>query len=169
MERKNIITFQGAPLTLIGDEIKVGAIAPNFTATKNDLSPISLSDLKGKVVIISAMPSIDTGICELQTIRFNEEAKAHSDIFVMTISVDLPFALGRFCANKGIENAITVSDYKEREFSNKYGFLVKELALTSRGVIVIDKNGTVKHVQYVNEITTEPDYNKALEIAVSLV
>lgn len=169
MERKNIITFQGAPLTLVGKEIQVGVEAPNFTATKNDLSPISLSDLKGKVVIISAMPSIDTGICELQTIRFNEEAKAHSDIFVMTISQDLPFALGRFCANKGIANAVTVSDYKEREFSNKYGFLVKELSLTSRGVIVIDKNGIVQYVQYVNEITTEPDYDKALKIAISLV
>ncbi|MBP6322774.1 MAG: thiol peroxidase [Fusobacteriaceae bacterium] len=169
MERKNIITFQGTPLTLVGEEIKVGAVSPDFTVTKNNLSQMSLSELKGKVIIISAMPSVDTGICELQTMRFNEEAKNHKDVFVMTISMDLPFALSRFCANKGIENAITVSDYKDREFSHKYGFFIKELALTSRGIVVIDKNGVVKYVQYVNEIATEPNYDKALEVAVSLI
>ncbi len=169
MERTNIITFTGNPLTLIGEEIKVGQVAPNFTATKNDLSSLSLSDLKDKVVIISAMPSIDTGICELQTIRFNQEAKKYPNLHIITISMDLPFALGRFCASKGVENATTVSDYKEREFSTKYGFLIKELALTSRGIIVIGKDGIVKYVEYVNEITTEPNYDKALEVALTLV
>ncbi|MGL6064300.1 MAG: thiol peroxidase [Fusobacteriaceae bacterium] len=169
MERKNAITFGGNPLTLVGNEIKIGDVAPNFTAVKNDLSSLALSDLKDKVVIISAMPSIDTGICELQTIRFNQEAKKHPNLHIITISLDLPFALGRFCASKGVENATTVSDYKEREFSNKYGFLIKELALTSRGIIVIGKDGIVKHIEYVSEVKTEPDYDKALKVALSLV
>ncbi|MGL4687838.1 MAG: redoxin family protein, partial [Fusobacteriaceae bacterium] len=88
---------------------------------------------------------------------------------IITISLDLPFALGRFCASKGVENATTVSDYKEREFSNKYGFLIKELALISRGIIVIGKDGIVKHIEYVSEVKTEPDYDKALKVALSLV
>lgn len=169
MERKNIITFQGTPLTLVGEEIKVGAVAPEFTVTKTNLASLSLSELSGKVIIISTMPSVDTGVCEIQTVRFNQEAKNHPEIFVMTISMDLPFALGRFCANKDIENAITVSDYKHREFAAKYGFLIKELSLISRGVVVIDKTGIVRHVQYVGEITEEPDYDKAMNVASSLV
>lgn len=167
MERKNIITFQGNPLTLLGKEILIGEEAPNFTGTKNDMSPMSLSELKGKTVIISAMPSVDTGICELQTIRFNQEAKKYPNLHIITISMDLPFALSRFCASKGIENATTLSDYKDREFATKYGFLIKELSLIGRGIVVIDKNGIIRHVEYTKEITTEPDYDKALEIALS--
>ncbi|MGL4393537.1 MAG: thiol peroxidase [Fusobacteriaceae bacterium] len=167
MERKDVIKFQGSPLTLVGEEIKVGATAPNFTAVKNDLSPCSLSDLKGKVVIVSAMPSVDTGVCELQTLRFNEEAKKHPEIQIVTISLDLPFALGRFCGAKGVENAVTLSDYQNRDFAHKYGFFIKELALITRGIIVIGKDGIVKHVQYVPEVTDEPDYEKALQAAVA--
>lgn len=169
MKRTGIITFQGNPLTLTGKEIKVGEVAPDFTATKNDLSPMKLSDLKGKVVIISAMPSVDTGVCELQTIRFNQEAKKHPELHVITISMDLPFALARFCANKDIENATTLSDYKNREFAEKYGFMIDELGLLTRGILVVDKEGVVRYVEYVKEVTTEPDYSKALEAALKLV
>ena len=168
MERKNIITFQGNPLTLLGNQVKVGDTAPNFVGIKNDLTPMSLEALKGKVVIISVMPSVDTPVCELQTIRFNKEAAAHKDIHVITISVDLPFALSKFCANKDIESATTLSDYMNHDFGMKYGFLIKELNLLARGVVVIDKDGIVKYVEYVPEVTHEPDYKKALDIAVHL-
>lgn len=167
MSRK--VTFQGNPLTLVGEEIKVGALAPDFLAVQNDLSPFQLSNFKGKVVIISAVPSVDTGVCELQTIRFNEEAKNHKDLHIITISMDLPFALGRFCANKGIENAITVSDYKNREFAEKYGFMISELGLLARGTVVIDKNGVVQHVEYVSEVTDHPNYDNALACASKLI
>lgn len=169
MKRTGIITFQGNPLTLLGDEIKVGDVAPDFVATKNDLSPLKLSDLKGKVIIISSMPSVDTGICELQTIRFNQEAKKHPNLHILTISMDLPFALGRFCANKDVTNATTLSDYKNREFAHKYGFFIEELALDARGIVVIDKDGIVRHVEYTKEVTTEPDYDKALQVAASFI
>ena len=163
MERKDAITFGGSPLTLIGKEVVVGDVAPNFTVTKTDLSPLSLSELKGKTVIISAMPSIDTPVCELQTIRFNKEAAKLNDVVILTISMDLPFALSRFCGAKDIENAITTSDYKDREFSHNYGLYIKELGLVSRAVIIIDKDGKVAYTEYLKEITEDANYDLALE------
>jgi thiol peroxidase len=165
----NSITFGGNPLTLIGNEIKVGAKAPNFTALKTDLSPFSLEEFKGKVVVISVVPSVDTSVCELQTIRFNTEAYEHGNINVITISADLPFALGKFCANKGIDTAITLSDHKDLDFGMKYGFVLEELRLLARGIVVIDKDGIVKHVEYVQEVTNHPNYDKAIDIAKELV
>ncbi|MGL6132154.1 MAG: thiol peroxidase [Fusobacteriaceae bacterium] len=169
MKRTGIITFKGNPLTLLGEEIKIGDVAPDFVSTKNNLSSLKLSDLKGKVIIISSMPSVDTGVCELQTIKFNQEAKKYSDIHILTISMDLPFALERFCANKDITNATTLSDYKNREFAHKYGFFIEELALNARGVVVIDKNGIIRHVEYTKEVTTEPNYEEALALAIKLI
>ncbi|MGB6128609.1 MAG: thiol peroxidase, partial [Psychrilyobacter sp.] len=126
-------------------------------------------ELNGKVTIISVMPSIDTPVCELQTIRFNKEAAEYGNINVVTISADLPFALGKFCASKGIESAVTLSDHKDLDFGTKYGFILEELRLLSRGILVIDKAGIVKHVEYVQEITNQPDYDKAITIAKELV
>ncbi len=163
MERKDVITFGGSPLTLVGKEIVVGDVAPNFTVTKTDLSPLSLNDLKGKIVVISAMPSIDTPVCELQTIRFNKEATKLEDVVILTVSMDLPFALSRFCGAKDIKNAMTTSDYKDREFSHNYGLYIKELGLTSRAVIIVDKAGKVAYTEYLKEITEEPNYDAALE------
>lgn len=163
MERKDVITFGGSPLTLVGKEVIVGDVAPNFTVIKTDLSPLSLNDLKGKTVVISAMPSIDTPVCEMQTIRFNKEAAKLEDVVILTISMDLPFALNRFCGAKDIKNAITTSDYKDREFSHNYGLYIKELGLTSRAVIIIDKNGKIAYTEYLKEITEEPNYDAALE------
>lgn len=164
MERKDTITFQGNPLTLVGKEIKVGDIAPNFTVIKNDLSSISLDSLKGKTVVISAMPSIDTPVCEMQTIRFNREASKLEDVVILTVSMDLPFALNRFCGTKGIENAVTTSDYKDREFANSYGLYIKELGLISRAVIIVDRDGKIVYTEYLREITEEPNYEVAMEI-----
>ena len=169
MERTGIITMKSNPLTLAGNEVKVGDKAPDFQALKNDMSPFSLSQSKGKVVIISSMPSVDTSVCELQTTIFNQKAGENPEISVVTISVDLPFALGRFCANEGIESAVTLSDHKDLDFGTKYGFIIKELRLLARGVVVIDKEGVIRHLEVVPEVTDQPDYDKALEIARSLI
>ncbi|WP_099189164.1 thiol peroxidase [Tepidibacter mesophilus] len=164
-KRTGIITMGSNPMTLVGNEIKIGDKGFNFTAFNNDLTPFELSDIKSKVKIISVVPSIDTGVCELQTIRFNEEASELKNTSIITISVDLPFAQSRFCANKGIEQSITVSDYKDLSFGLNYGFVIEELRLLARGIVVLDENNVVKHVEYVSEVTNHPDYDKAIEIA----
>ena len=164
------VLFKGTPVTLLGNEIKVGNKAPDFTALKTDMSSVKLSDFAGKNVIIAAFPSIDTGICALQTTKFNQEiTKFNKDDFqLLTVSVDLPFALGRFCGDKGIENALTISDHKDLDFGTKYGFTIAELRLLARGTVIIDKEGIVKFVEYTPEIGTEPNYDKALEVLKSL-
>ncbi|HQJ60398.1 MAG TPA: thiol peroxidase [bacterium] len=153
------MTFGGNPFILAGNEIKVGAKAPDFYALNSKLQSVKLSDFDGKVRIISVFPSIDTSVCAAQTRRFNVEAANLGDVQILTVSCDLPFALGRFCAAEGIDKEITLSDHKELDFGLKYGFAIDELRLLSRGVVVVDKDGVVKHVQYVLEITEEPDYD----------
>ncbi|RRD38470.1 thiol peroxidase [Leptotrichia sp. OH3620_COT-345] len=169
-ERKNSVTFKGNPVTILGDEVKVGDKAKDFTVLATDLKEVKLSDYAGKVVVISVFPSVDTGVCALQATRFNQEAgKFPSDVQLLTISADLPFALGRFCADKGIENALTASDHRELDFGLKYGFVIKELRLLTRGTIIVDKGGTVKYVEYVSEVAEHPDYDKVLEVLKTLV
>lgn len=168
MEKRSITTFAGNPVTLLGKEIKVGDKAPEFVALRGDLSPFTLKDVEGKVKLISIVPSVDTGVCELQTIRFSQEASKLNDVAIITISCDLPFAQARFCGAKGIENAIVVSDYKDTTFGLNYGFLIEEFRLLNRGIVVIDKDDVVKYVEYVSEVTDHPDYDKALEAAKSL-
>lgn len=158
----NQVTFQGGPLTLEGKMVKVGQKAPEFTLTRNDLSSIKLSDLKGKNVLISSVISVDTPVCDIQTKKFNEEAAKLKDVVVLTVSTDLPFALDRYCATNNIENTITASDYKTREFSKNYGLYIKELGLSSRAIFVIDKNGKITYTEYLKEITNEPNYENAL-------
>ena len=166
-ERKGAITFKGGPLTLVGDEVSVGQPAPDFTAVGNDLSPVQLSSYKGKVVIISSVPSLDTPVCDTQTRRFNKEAgELGDDVVVLTISVDLPFAQGRWCGAAQATNVITLSDYKkDHAFGNAYGLYIKELDLLARAVLVIGKQGTIKHYQLVGEVINEPDYDAAVSAA----
>jgi thiol peroxidase len=160
------ITFRGEPVTITGHETKTGQIAPDFTLVGTDLNSVKLYDFKDKIKIISVFPSIDTGVCALQTKRFNKEAaKLGKDIVILCISKDLPFAQSRFCGAEGIDNVITLSDYKDNEFGEKYGFLLEKLGLLTRGVIVVDKDNTVQYVEYVKEIAEEPDYRKAIEEA----
>lgn len=168
MEKRQATTFGGNPVHLLGKEIKVGDKAPDFVTLKGDLSPFSLKDVEGKVKLISVVPSVDTGVCEVQTIRFNEEAGKLDNTAVITISVDLPFAQSRFCGAKGIESAVVVSDYKDTSFGLNYGFLIEEFRLLNRGIVVIDKDDVVRYVEYVQENTNHPDYEKALEVAKSL-
>ncbi len=169
MENNIKITFAGNPMPLSGKAIKVGDKAPNFTTVGNDLNPVNFSDYSGKVRIISVFPSIDTGVCALQNKRFNKEAAEQKNIEIISVSADLPFAQKRFCGTEGIDSAITVSDHKDMDFGTKYGFIMKPLRLLARGVIVVDKDDTVKHVEYVSEVTTEPNYDEALKIAKELI
>ncbi len=164
------VTFGGNPVTLVGKEITVNDKAPEFTVLDKDLKPKKLSDFKDKVRILSVFPSIDTGVCSKQNHRFNKEAgELGDDIVILSISNDLPFALKRFCAAEGIDNIYTLSDHKDVEFGSKYGFLIDELRLLARGVVVVDKNDIVQYVEYVPEIGHEPNYEKALEAAKKLV
>ncbi len=164
------VTFKGGPVTLLGTEVKVGEKAPNFTVLANNMSPRQLSDYKGKVKIISVFPSIDTAVCATQTRTFNKRASELSkDIAILCISNDLPFAQSRFCAAEGIDRVETFSDYRDVDFGTKYGFLIKELRLQARGVVVIDQNDNIRYIEYVPEVTNEPNYDAAIEAAKKLV
>lgn len=171
MEKNNTkITSKGNPLTLIGPEVKVNDKAVDFTVANHSFGEVKLSDFEGKVKILSLFPSIDTGVCSKQAHTFNKEASdLGDDIVILAISNDLPFALGRFCGAEGIDNIITLSDHKNLDFSSKYGFLIEELRLLARGIVVIGKDNIVKHVEYVPEITTEPNYQAAIALAKELV
>ncbi|MED3779552.1 thiol peroxidase [Heyndrickxia sporothermodurans] len=159
------VTFKGNPVTVLGNEVKVGDTAPNFTVLANDLSEVTLDDTKGKVRLISVVPSIDTGVCDAQTRRFNEEASKLNNVEVLTISCDLPFAQSRWCAASGLENVKTLSDHRDLSFGEAYGVIMKELRLLARSVFVVDSNDKVVYVEYVSEGTNHPDYEKAIEAA----
>lgn len=157
------ITMGGNPVTLLGEEIKVGAVAPSFKAVKPDMTEFDFSELDGKIKILSVVPSMDTRICEFQTIRFNEEATKNPNVAVITVSVDLPFAQKRFCVANSIENAIVVSDHRSLDFGVKYGFAIEGLRLLARGIVVVDEKNIVRYVEYVKEVGSHPDYDKVLE------
>lgn len=169
-KRNNVVTFQGNPLVLLGPEITVGMTAPDFTVVKNDLAQARLADLRGQVTIISVVPSLDTGVCDVQTRRFNQEAGAlGGKVKVVTVSMDLPFAQARWCGNAGVENVQTVSDYQTASFGQAYGVLIEGLRLLARAIFVVDSQGKVAYVQIVPEMTHEPDYGAALEAAKKLL
>lgn len=159
------ITFKGKPVTLLGQEVKVGDTAPDFTVLANDLSPVTLADSKGKVRLISVVPSIDTGVCDAQTRRFNEEAAKLDNVQILTVSVDLPFAQKRWCASAGIDKVQTVSDHRDLSFGEAYGVAIQELRLLARAVFVVDSNDKVTYVEYVSEATDHPNYEAAVEAA----
>ncbi|HAQ08868.1 MAG TPA: thiol peroxidase [Bacillus bacterium] len=159
------VTFKGNPVTLLGNEVKVGDQAPDFKVLANDLSEVTLQDSKGQVRLISVVPSLDTGVCDAQTRRFNEEAANLDNVKILTVSVDLPFAQKRWCGAAGIENVQTLSDHRELSFGEAYGVAIKELRLLARAVFVVDSNDKVTHAEYVSEATDHPDYDSAVEAA----
>ncbi len=162
-ERTGVVTFKGNPLTLIGPEIRVGERAPEFQVLSQDLSPVALADSNGKARLISVVPSLDTPVCDEQTRRFNEEAaKLPAGVEILTISMDLPFAQRRFCGTAGNNRIKVLSDHREASFGTAYGCLIKELRLLARAIFVVDQTGTVRHVEYVREVTTHPNYDAAL-------
>ncbi len=163
IERKNLFTVKGNPATLLGNPVKLGDEAPEIVASDNSFKDVKLTDFHGKVVVISVFPSIDTSVCANQTRTFNKRATELSDdVVILTISKDLPFALGRFCAAEGINNIHTLSDFKCSKFGLEYGFLVKENQLLARGVVIIDKSGIVRYLEITKDILDEPDYDKAI-------
>nr|WP_320145591.1 thiol peroxidase [uncultured Anaeromusa sp.] len=161
-KRTGYLKMKGTPLTLLGRELKVGEKAPDFQALTQDLQSFSLSNTAGKLRIISVVPSIDTPVCDAQTRFFNQDASKFPDVAILSISVDLPFAIKRYCAAQGIENLTTLSDHKSLDFGGKYGFVIEELRLLSRGVIVIDKDDIIRYIQYVPNVEDTPDFDSAL-------
>lgn len=169
-ERPGIITMKGKPLTLVGQEVKVGDLAPDFTVVANDLSEFRFSSLQGQVCVLCSVPSLDTPTCDIETRTFNEEAaKLGAAVKLLTISMDLPFAQKRWCGAAGVENLKTCSDHREAAFGLAYGVLIKELRLLARAVFVVDKEGKLQHVQLVKEIASEPDYEAVLQAVARLV
>jgi thiol peroxidase len=169
-ERAGIITMHGNPLTLTGNELKVGDRAPEATLLDNTLTPVKLSSYRGKVLIISSVPSIDTPVCDIETRRFNKEAEGlGKGVAILTISMDLPFAQKRWCGTAGIERVITLSDHRDASFGTAYGVLIKELRLLARVVFVIDRQGVVRYIQTVKEVSKEPEYEEVLHEVKKLV
>ena len=161
-EQKGAVTFQGAPLTLVGELAGVGSKAKDFTLLDNGLSPVSLGDYAGKVVVLVTVPSLDTPVCDKESRRFIHEAESFGDDVELVIaSMDLPFAQARWSADAGV-SVNTLSAHSDTVFAEDYGVLVKELRLLARAVIIIDRTGTVGYVQLVKEITEEPDYDAVL-------
>lgn len=163
-ERKGAVTFKGKPLTLIGPELKPGDEAPDFKLLASDLSEITLASTSGKMRLLSVVPSLDTPVCDAQGKRFNEEAaKLPTDVEVLIISMDLPFAQARWCGAAKASNVKTLSDHREGAFGKAYGVLIKELRLLARSVFVIGADNKIQYAEYVKEITEHPDYAKALD------
>ncbi len=169
-ERNNVVKSSGNPLTLVGNEVKVGDTAPDFTVLNDSLSPVKLSDFKGKTVIITSVPSIETKTCDLETKRFNKEAgNLGEDVSILTISMDLPFAQARWCGAAGVENLTMLSDFRDREFGENYGVRIKELGLLARTIFIVDKEGKVQYIQYVEETSQEPNYEDVLDATKKLL
>jgi thiol peroxidase len=167
--RKTDVQWGGNPIELAGDEVKVGDNAPDFVVTGQDMKPVALKDTSGKVRIFSAVPSLDTGVCDRETRRFNEEAAKLPGVEIWTISMDLPFAQKRWCGAAGITAVKTASDWKKASFGERWGVLEPGRHLLSRAVFVVDKDDTVRYVEYVANVGTEPNYDAVVAAAKSLL
>ena len=169
-ERTGVVTVKGNPLTLLGTEVKIGDAAPDAILVDQELSPVELSSFRKKVCVLASVPSLDTPVCDTETRRFNEEAgQLGSDVQIIAISMDLPFAQKRWCGAAGVEHVTTLSDHRDAAFGTAYGVLIKELRLLARAVFVLDPDGVVKHVQMVKELTDQPDYDTVMDAVRNLV
>lgn len=165
-EHVGLVTFKGNPLTLVGRRVAIGEKAPDFTVLRRDLTTLSFQELQGKVVVINAVPSLDTPVCAIQTRTFNQRSsELGDDVRVLVISMDLPFAQGRFCATEGIAQLEVLSDHREASFGLAYGLLIKELRLLARAVLVVDRKGMVSYQELVPEMAQEPNYEAAIKAA----
>lgn len=169
-ERIGVATLKGKEITLLGPELQPGDKAPDFVLNKDLLTEVSLADYKGKIKLISVVPSLDTGVCDAQTRRFNVEAASlGNDVAILTVSVDLPFAQARWCGAAGVDKVVTLSDYKYKSFGMEYGVLIKELQLDMRSIFVLDKDNIIRYVEYVKEMSEHPDYEGALSAVKALL
>jgi thioredoxin-dependent peroxiredoxin len=164
MERTGLVTFHGKPITLIGDgEVAVGQTVPDFRVSKSVADDLAISELRGRVVVLNVIPSIDTSVCSKQTETFNTRAAEYRDkVIIVTISMDLPFALERWCRANAADIIVTTSDYKYQEFGRNFGLLMKGFGLLARSVWVIDAKGVLRYSQIVPDMGSEPDYDAAL-------
>jgi thioredoxin-dependent peroxiredoxin len=159
------ITFKGTPMTLVGEPVRTGQQAPDFTLHyfEGGLKTLKLADLRGKPTLLSIVPSLDTGVCAIQTRKFNQSLAAMSDsINAVTISEDLPFAQNRFCGAEGIKSMRVASDYQDRNFGRNWGLLIDQLKLLARSIYVLDSQGKVVYSELVPEVAQEPNYDAAL-------
>lgn len=159
------ITLGGNPIKTTGDLPQAGAQAPDFSLVKTDLSTTSLADFKGSKLVLNIFPSVDTGTCAASVRKFNEKASSLENTKVLCISRDLPFAQKRFCGAEGLENVVSLSDFKDGSFGKNYNLTIENgplAGLHSRAVVIIDEDGKVKYSQQVSEIADEPDYDSAL-------
>lgn len=164
--RTELVTLKGKPLTLEGAGVKVGQTAPDFTAVANDMTDKRLSDYRGKAVILSTVPSLETAVCDKETRTFNERASAlGANVVVITVSMDLPMTQKKWCGAAGIDRIVTLSDYKQRDVGRMYGLRIRESGLLARAVTVIGPDGVVRYQQIVPELTSEPDYDAAIAAA----
>ena len=163
--RQEVVTFKGMPLTLVGPDIRVGVPAPAFQVLAQDLSPVTPASFRGKTCLISVVPSLDTPVCDAQTRRFNAEAATLPNVEIVTISADLPFAQKRWCGAAGIDRVTVLSDHREVSFGTAYGVLIQELRLLARAIFLVDGGGIVRYVEYVPEMTSQPNYDAALAAA----
>ena len=160
-ERPGLITMRGNPLTLVGNEVKIGEVAPDFVVLDNSLTATKFSSYRNRLCIISSVPSLDTPICDIETRKFNEEAnKLGEKIQILTISMDLPFAQKRWCGAAGVNKIQTLSDHRDAQFGIAYGVLIKELRLLARAVFLVDQKGILQYTQLVKEISNEPNYDE---------
>ncbi|MDC3211037.1 thiol peroxidase [Pseudoalteromonas distincta] len=158
------VSAQGKPVTLLGQGISIGDRAPNFKVVDDNFIPVTLEDYKGQAVLISVVPSLDTGICSLQTKHFNEKvASQFPSVVMLTISADLPFAQKRFCKAENIDKITTLSDSVWRDFGQKYGLIIKDMGLLTRTVFILDESHNVIYKQLVSSLSTEPEYNSVIE------
>jgi thiol peroxidase len=168
MERPGATTMRGKPLTLLGPELKVGEKAPNFDAVTDTLQPVNLDGTGHSVRIFSVVPSLDTPVCDAQTKRFNEEAAKLAGVDIYTVSMDLPFAQKRWCGAFGVDKVKMLSDHRSGSFGEHYGTMIKDMRIESRAIFVLDKDNTLKHVEYVKEVADHPNYEAALSAARTL-
>ena len=165
MERAGATTLKGNPLTLVGPELKPGDQAPDFSMVDNGLKPVTLGDTGSTVRIFSVVPSLDTPVCDAQTKRFNEEAASLPGVEIYTVSMDLPFAQKRWCGAFGVDKVKMLSDHKDGSFGSSWGTLIKELRIESRAIFVLNKDNSVRYVEYVKEVADFPNYDAALAAA----
>ena len=162
-ERTKLVTMKGNPLTLMGSALQVGDKAPDAVLLNNDLQPVNLSDYRGQICVVSSVPSLDTPVCDMETRRFNQEAESlGQDVKILTVSMDLPFAQKRWCGAAGVNHVITLSDHRDAAFGKEFGVLIKELRLLARAVFIIDREGVIRYIQLVKELSQEPDYDAIL-------